>query len=150
MEPFHEKLKRLIAASDPPRRQAEVARRIGSNPAQVSRWVNGAAVPDLNELRALADLFKVPVIYLVDDAMEEPAPASARRELIAELIAKLGEEAALDRLSLVPATAPEAPPARRPSPHVRVEIDGVERTPDYVKPPATAPAARPPSRRRKA
>lgn len=52
--------------------QEQLADRLGVTRQSVSKWESGAAVPELNKLIALSDLFSVSVDYLVRDTLEEP------------------------------------------------------------------------------
>lgn len=67
--------------------QEQLADRLGVTRQSVSKWESGAAVPELNKLIALSDLFSVSVDYLVKDRLEEPErpapeapPSTARLE----------------------------------------------------------------------
>lgn len=98
MEPFHAKLKRLIDERFPS--QAKFAEKAGTNPAQVSRWCNAELEPNVFAALRMARALGVPLGYLADDAMEQPAPPSEARRSIERLIAQVGEEEALARLEM--------------------------------------------------
>ena len=51
--------------------QEQLADRLGVTRQSVSKWESGAAMPELNKLVALSELFGVSVDYLVKDWMEE-------------------------------------------------------------------------------
>lgn len=98
MEPFHAKLKRLIDERFPS--QAKFAEKAGTNPAQVSRWCNAELEPNVFAALRMARALGVPLGYLADDAMEQPAPPTEARRSIERLIAQVGEEEALARLEM--------------------------------------------------
>lgn len=55
--------------------QMELAERINVTRQAISRWEVGTAVPSIDNLKVLGDLYKVPVDYLLnDDYIEIPKP----------------------------------------------------------------------------
>lgn len=57
--------------------QEQLADRLGVTRQSVSKWEGGAAMPELEKLVALSELFGVSVDYLVKDVIEEPEPPVA-------------------------------------------------------------------------
>ena len=57
--------------------QERLADRLGVTRQSVSKWEGGAAMPELEKLVALSELFGVSVDYLVKDTIEEPEPPAA-------------------------------------------------------------------------
>jgi transcriptional regulator with XRE-family HTH domain len=51
--------------------QEQLAEQLGISRQSVSKWESGAAVPDLDRILKLSELFGVSVDYLVKDEMEE-------------------------------------------------------------------------------
>lgn len=47
--------------------QAALAKRFGLSQGAISQWERGVAKPDIVRLKAMADMFKVPVAELLDD-----------------------------------------------------------------------------------
>lgn len=54
--------------------QERLADRLGVTRQSVSKWEGGAAMPELEKLIALSELFGVSVDYLIKEAVEEPKP----------------------------------------------------------------------------
>lgn len=138
---FADKLSALLAAHGWSYQDAaDVA---GTSKGTVERWLNKGKLPRLDQARALALRLGVTTDYLADDAQDSPPVVTDRGRQIAEIVGKLGEEQALDRLRLIPhggaAGNPGHPPLRRPapvSPIPSIEVRGVRS--------AATPVARPP------
>lgn len=45
--------------------QEELAKKIGSNQRQISKWENGIIEPNINQLKAIADEFQISTDYLI-------------------------------------------------------------------------------------
>lgn len=69
---FSEKIRRLLKAHR--LSQADLAKSLGTNQQQVSRWLDAKAPPKAAYLLRLARALGVTVDYLIDDAQDEPAP----------------------------------------------------------------------------
>lgn len=72
--------------------QERLADRLGVTRQSVSKWEGGGAMPELEKLVALSDLFGVSVDYLVKDAIEEPEPPASPAGGSAEKLAEQMEE----------------------------------------------------------
>lgn len=99
---LHEKLQKLMTAR-PELSYRVLGAMIGSNHGVIERLVNGKTKrPSFRLMADIARVLGVPLDYLADDAqVSPPAPMSPRRVHIEEMIYKLGEEEALDRLGMV-------------------------------------------------
>lgn len=96
--------------------QAEIARRIGVDDAQVSRWRRGLVVPSVGHLQRIADALDLPRV-LLDRLAGYPVPDEA------DLI--LPEAPADVQAGSVPRAEPEAlPPTRDPALAVEAEAYG--------------------------
>lgn len=69
---FSEKIRRLLKAHR--LSQADLARSLGTNQQQVSRWLEAKTPPKAAYLLKLARALGVTADYLIDDAQDEPAP----------------------------------------------------------------------------
>lgn len=69
--------------------QEQLADRLAVTRQSVSKWESGAAMPELNKLVAISDLFGVSVDYLVKNHIEEPAPTAATESDTARIEQKL-------------------------------------------------------------
>jgi transcriptional regulator with XRE-family HTH domain len=84
--------------------QVDVASRIGRAQSRVAKWELGEGMPTPRDLLRLADAFDVPIAYLCDDEMTDPAQASQKPDLsegevlILGMVRRIGEERAIDRL----------------------------------------------------
>jgi transcriptional regulator with XRE-family HTH domain len=76
MRKFHDKLRDMIG--DHRYSQDEAAKGIGVSQNTVSAWTRGKSVPDIRQVRAIAAFFEVPVLYLIDEAIEHPEDALPR------------------------------------------------------------------------
>ncbi len=63
--------------------QSELAERLNYSDKAISKWERGESIPDITVLKALVDLFGVPLDYLVQEnqqpVMPEPEAAPAKR-----------------------------------------------------------------------
>jgi transcriptional regulator with XRE-family HTH domain len=53
--------------------QSELAEKLNYSDKAISKWERGESIPDITVLKALADLFGVPLDYLVQENQQEPA-----------------------------------------------------------------------------
>jgi transcriptional regulator with XRE-family HTH domain len=97
--------------------QNDVARTIGRHQSRLAKWELGEGVPQPGDLLRLSEMFDVPVAYLCDDSVDDPAEVSKGPELtqdevlILGIVRKIGPDRALDRLMGMPTPAPgEATP----------------------------------------
>ena len=58
--------------------QEQLADRLGVTRQSVSKWESGSAMPELNKLIAISDIFGVTIDYLVKEAAEPEQPAPAQ------------------------------------------------------------------------
>jgi transcriptional regulator with XRE-family HTH domain len=67
---FHQKLTRVIDEANLSDREA--AKRLGNvSPTTVARWKSGETEPKLSDIALIARLFKLPMVYLADDSLDE-------------------------------------------------------------------------------
>lgn len=55
--------------------QSELAEKLNYSDKAISKWERGESIPDITVLKTLADLFGVPLDYLVQENQQEPAVA---------------------------------------------------------------------------
>lgn len=68
--------------------QAAFARRIGVDGGTVSRWLKGDVLPHADQLDALADLFKIPVMRFFADPSDHRPPMTPEKalEVLTEIV----------------------------------------------------------------
>jgi transcriptional regulator with XRE-family HTH domain len=104
--------------------QSDLAKAIGTNQPQVSRWLESAnTLPKVPYLLKIARALSVPVDYLIDDEVDEPPAKQELTEdekallrLYRALKPALGEDEAMRRLAGQPADWRAAPLVARPLP----------------------------------
>ena len=80
--------------------QAAVERMCGLSNSRISKWKDGVGEPTASQILRIADLLKVPVRFLIDDAMTEPAQETDETERRILWIARsIGYERALKRMA---------------------------------------------------
>lgn len=88
--------------------QAELGRAMGLSQSQIWRWLKAENVPRPADFPRLSRALDVPVVYLIDEAVEAPEQASPSRVPpdIASMIEIVGEDEARRRLLQAPAAVP--------------------------------------------
>ena len=62
--------------------QIELAKKINFSDKAISRWENGEVVPDVETLQNLANIYNIPLTYLMEEHQEELKPAKLSQNQI--------------------------------------------------------------------
>lgn len=118
-EIMHKKILRMLAEKR--FTQVGLAQKLGVTEQRVSKWLSqGTGFPDPYKLKAMADLFEVPMEWFVDDTTLDPplplstvdsAPGLSREEEhVLYLSRAIGVEEAIRRMAMAPPTISYAVP----------------------------------------
>lgn len=106
---FDEKLSDLLKSRN--LKATDIARKHGASANTVRRWATPKGDPSLSEVRWLAGFFDVPIAFLADDELDEPARApvlSDAEQIALNLVRQIGVAEALDVLYAMRARRPQA------------------------------------------
>lgn len=118
-----EKLRKLIEERGLTQTAVETAAHLSAN--RISKWAGGQGEPTARQALRLAQIFGVPVAYLIDDSLDDlpepPPPLSDDERAVLELFQalELGRKEALRRLAspvVSDAAGPPRSPAEPPAP----------------------------------
>lgn len=72
--------------------QLELAEAVDVSRQAISKWESGAAMPSIENLRSLSDLYSVPLDLLLNDELDLPGPGEAVPEAPPQRVAEASEE----------------------------------------------------------